>query len=122
MSRFSETLLDHARSPRNGGRMEDANAVGSASLNGKAPRVSISLKIENNTVTHAQFEAFGCGVTIACGSVLTEMIIGRSVDECRHIEVRDVIDGLNGIPTDKQFCSELAVNALQHVLDNWRPD
>ena len=116
MSRFSETLLDHARSPRNGGRFDGANAVGSASLHGKAPRTTMYLRVADNIVTRAQFEAFGCGVTIACCSALTELLFGRTAEDCRRIQVCDVMDALDGIPADKQFCAELARNAMQNAL------
>ena len=118
MPRFSETLLDHARSPRNAGILKDANAVGNASLHNKAPRVTIYLKIDDNIVARASFQAFGSGVTIACCSILNEMLIGRSVDDCHRIEAKGLIDGLDGVPTDKRFCAELALNALQSPIDD----
>ena len=88
MSRFSETLLDHARSPRNGGPLPSASAVGKASLHGRAPYVTIYLDIQDGTISQAQFTAFGCGVTIASCSALTEMLVGRTLDDGRQARWR----------------------------------
>ncbi len=78
MALYSANLLDYARYPRNGGVMESPDAVGKASLNGRAPYVTIYLQAKQQIVTAAKFQTYGCGVSIACCSVLTELVpIGR---------------------------------------------
>ena len=117
MPRFSATLLDHAAHPRNGGDLTGANRVGNASLAGEAPRITIMLHVEGNVVEEAMFRTFGCGVTIAACSMLTLKIVGQSVERCREMTPGDLIDSLEGIPADKQFCARLAIEALRNALD-----
>jgi NifU-like protein involved in Fe-S cluster formation len=117
MPRFSHVLLDHARSPRNAGRMHEPDRIGEASLDGSAPRVTIQLRIVGDHVVEARFLAFGCGVTIAACSMLTEMIRGRHVHDLQRLEPGDVIDALDGMPSDKAFCADLAVAALRDALE-----
>ncbi len=116
MSGYPATLLDHALAPRNGGVMESPDAVGRASLDGRAPRIAIYLRVAEGRVTGAMFQAFGCGVTIACCSALTEMVAGRFVDECRRFTPQAIDEVLSGIPAEKQFCAQLAIDALRDAL------
>lgn len=116
MSRFSDTLLDHARSPRNGGDLECHTTVGHADRGGKAPYTTLYLRIANGVVQDAAFKAFGCGVTIASCSALTTLIIGKELSHCRRLDAQSVIQSLDGIPHDKQFCADLAIQCLQDAL------
>lgn len=120
MARFSPTLLDHSANPRNAGALDTGNAVGDADLSGRAPRVQIYLVVDRDVIAQASFTAFGCGVTIAAGSVLTELAKGRTLDECRNITGRDIADALDGIPTDKQFCADVVAAALHDAIDKYK--
>jgi nitrogen fixation NifU-like protein len=49
-------------------------------------------------------------------SVLTELIMGRSLVDCRKLTARDLVSALDGIPEDKRFCADLAIKALNRIL------
>lgn len=119
MPRFSETLLDHARNPRAFGRDGSANTVGISSFGGRPPTIELYLRVEEDIIVKASFHATGCGVAIATGSVLTEMIFNQQVCECARIQSSDICDELNGIPSDKRFCAEVTIAALKNALDNF---
>jgi NifU-like protein involved in Fe-S cluster formation len=116
MPRYSETLMDHFESPRNRGVLEPPCAVAEASLPGGAPRVRLYCRVEGGLVRRATYEAAGCGVTIACCSVLTELILDRSVADCLTITAQQVEAALDGLPFEKRFCSGLAIEALHRTL------
>ena len=116
MPRHSSTLLDHFNSPRNAGKLDSPTIVGEADRADRAPRVTIYLQIAGERISQASFTAFGCGVTIACCSVLTVLATGRSVHHCRDIEAADIITELGGVPAGKQFCASVAVAALRDAL------
>ena len=116
MSRFSETLLDHSRHPRNAEPMPHPDAVGMASHHGSPPHIVLFLYLDQQSVREARFQATGCGVAIACASVLTELLRGRTLQECRRLQLVDLIEALGGIPPTKRFCAELAHIALQNAL------
>ena len=117
MPPYSKTLMDHVVSFRNGGAMDSPDAVGRASLGGRAPRVAIYLRIRHSIVVEATFQTFGCGVSIACCSVLTEMVRGNTMEECREFDGATIAKALDGIPEDKQFCADMAIEALRNALD-----
>lgn len=79
------------------------------------------LKIEDERITAAKYHTVGCGPTIAPGSMLTEIITGKSIAECRELTVENLIEALDGVPPDKIHCPALAIGALQDALSKW-PD
>lgn len=110
---YSSTLADHFNSPRNAGEMESPDAVGRASLNDRPPHVVIYLSVNDGVVVKASFQTFGCGYSIASCSALTEMITGKTIEACASILADDLIKALDGMPEHKQFCAELAIDALR---------
>jgi NifU-like protein involved in Fe-S cluster formation len=117
MSRFSETLMDHFQSPMNRGAMELPHLIGKGSLDGYPPFLTLYLRTYGNQVVDAAFEAEGCGVTIACGSVLTELVRGRSFADCGQISAREIAATLDGLPVGKEYCAEVAIRALQDAVE-----
>jgi NifU-like protein involved in Fe-S cluster formation len=108
--------MDHFQSPRNRGKLEDADAVGVAGLPGQGRYLVLYLKVCAGRVSGAAFDCHGCGVTIACGSVLTELVVGRPIDECRWLTSTSLIEALDGIPADKQDRAGFVLLALTNAL------
>jgi nitrogen fixation NifU-like protein len=116
MGRFSETLMDHFLSPRNSGSMDAPDRTGRAGTPGQGPFLIVHLRLDGPTVTAARFQTFGCGASIAAGSMLTEMVAGRTVAQCLALTADDLADALGGFPPDKRHCPVLAVAALHDAL------
>ncbi len=118
MPRFSEVLREHARYPSNQGAIENPDLVGTASLNGNPPFITIYLVLENDTVTNARFTAAGCGVSTAICSVTTETLMGKTIRECAELSVQQVCDSLEGVPGDKLHCVHVVLRALSNALES----
>ena len=116
MSTIPETVLDHATGPHNRGTMESPSAVGRANLGGQPPEVIVYLQVAGDTIMRAMFEAHGCGYTIACCSVLTEMVEGKSLAFCRALTPAAILAELGEVPVHRRFCATLAVEALQDAV------
>lgn len=116
MSGFSATLLEHFANPKNGGILAEANAKGTASLDGLRPSMTVYLCIREGRVIAASYQTTGCGVMIATGSMLTELIVGQSVSACHVLTGAQIAEALGGVPPHKSHCPELAVEALQDAL------
>lgn len=117
MSRFSDALMEHFQSPTNRGAIDRPDSVGKGSLDGYPPYITLYLCIDRDRITEATFEAAGYGVTIACGSVLTQLVLGRNLTECRQITVHDLAEALDGLPTGKEYCAEVTIRALQDAVE-----
>jgi NifU-like protein involved in Fe-S cluster formation len=108
--------MDHVTSPRNSGVMELPDLTGTAGVPGSGPFMVLSLRVQEGRITAAKFQTYGCGPTIASGSMLTEMIIGRTIDECRELTAEDLILALDGVPPDKLHGPALAIAALRNAV------
>jgi NifU-like protein involved in Fe-S cluster formation len=116
VGKYSETLMDHFTSPRNSGPMPDPDAVGHAGTPGRGAFMILYLRLAGGVVTEARFQTFGCGVSIASGSVLTELVARRPISECLALTAADVIAALDGVPPDKLHGPALAIGALHDAL------
>jgi NifU-like protein involved in Fe-S cluster formation len=116
MSRFSETLMDHFQAPRNRGRLEGADATGVAGVPGQGRFMVLYIQVAEGRIAKAQFECHGCGVTIACGSALTELIVGLPIDDCEKVTCSDLVSALDGVPADRGDCPEFAMQALRNLV------
>jgi nitrogen fixation NifU-like protein len=108
--------MDHLVSPRNAGALDSPDVTGHAGAPGQGPFLILYLRIDRDRIASATFQTFGCGSTIACGSMLTELITGRPVAECLELKTENLIDALDGVPPDKMHGPALAIAALRDAL------
>ena len=116
MGKYSDTLMDHFTSPRNSGALESPDVTGHAGAPGRGPFLILYLQIEGTRVVAAKFQTYGCGPTIACGSMLTELIVGRSLEDCSRLTTEMLIASLDGVPAEKLHSPALAIAALRDAL------
>ena len=116
---YNATVTDHFQNPRNAGDMDNPSCVGIARNSECGDLLKLYLKIEDGRIVAAKFKTYGCGAAIASSSMLTELLIGRSVADALKITNRDVADALGGLPERKLHCSVLAQEATTAALANW---
>ena len=110
---YSDKVIYHYRNPRNVGKIDNADAIGEAGSLACGDSLKIYLKIKDNIVTDAKFQTFGCGSAVASSSILTEMIIGKTLDEVNKITNTDIADQLGGLPQQQMHCSVMGREALE---------
>ncbi|HEV2826844.1 MAG TPA: iron-sulfur cluster assembly scaffold protein [Pyrinomonadaceae bacterium] len=115
---YSQAFKDHLTNPRNAGELSDANATAEETNPVCGDRLHLSLRIRDGRIEAANFLAYGCPPTIVCGSVLTELIVGKSVDEAMLLRRRELIDAVGGLPSRKQHAAALAIETLQSAIQN----
>ena len=118
--RYSDTVLDHYRNPRNVGEIDGALAVAQAGDPTTGDVLKISLRISDGTITEARFKAFGCTAAIAAGSMASTLIVGRTIEEAERLTNLDVVRALGGLPEAKVQCSVLAEQAIRAALRRFR--
>jgi len=117
---YSEPIRAHYANPRNTGNVANESARAIVRSPVDSDTVLITLEIEGNVIKDAKFKCMGCAVAIACSSMATEMILGKSVDEAYQISEHAVADALGGMPEYKMLCSNLAPEAIRRAIDDWR--
>ncbi len=117
---YNETVLEHFRNPRNVGKLEHPDAVGTGGNARCGDLMTLYLQIgADGRITEARFNAYGCGAAIAAGSMTTELLRGKSLEEARGLTNETVVEALGGLPQGKLECSVLAEQALQAALEQY---
>lgn len=116
---YTEEVMEHYRNPKNVGKIDNADAVGEAGSLSCGDALKIYLKIDNGIVTDAKFQTFGCGSAVASSSVLTEMIIGKSLEEVKKVTNKEIAEKLGGLPPEKMHCSVMGHEALENALSHY---
>ncbi len=117
---YSDKVMDHFTNPRNVGEISDADGIGEVGNARCGDIMKLWIKVEGDVITDVKFKTFGCGAAIATSSVITEMVIGKTVNEAEQITNQQVAEELHGLPDVKMHCSNLAAEALGAAIENYR--
>ena len=117
---YSKTVMEHFRNPRNVGVIDDADGIGEVGNPLCGDMMTIYLKIEADRIADIKFQTFGCGSAIAVSSMLTEIAMGKTLQEAKQITNKDVAKALEGLPKNKLHCSNLGAQALHKAIEDYR--
>ena len=115
---YSKTFKDHIANPRNAGELPDANAAGEATNPVCGDSLRLSLRVHHGLIEAANFLAYGCPPTLVCGSMLTELIIGKAVSEAMLLTRADLVAAVGGLPARKHHAAALAIEVLRSAIEN----
>jgi NifU-like protein involved in Fe-S cluster formation len=115
---YSTKFKDHLVHPRNAGELPEANVVADQQNPVCGDRLRLSLIVKSDRIEAARYLAYGCPPTLVCGSVLTELITGKTIEDARQITKSDLVEAVGGLPSRKQHAAALAIEALNTALDN----
>ena len=116
---YTEKVMDHFTNPRNVGEIQDADGVGMVGNPICGDVMKITIKVEGDRIKDAKFKTFGCGAAIAVSSMVTELVLGKTVEEALEISNKAVADALGGLPPKKMHCSNLGADALRKAIEDY---
>jgi nitrogen fixation NifU-like protein len=117
---YTEKVMDHFSNPRNVGEIDNPDGVGEVGNASCGDIMKIFLKVENDVITDVKFKTFGCGAAIATSSMVTEMALGKTIDEALALSNQAVAEALDGLPAQKMHCSNLAADALHEAIKDYK--
>ncbi len=121
---YNEIVLDHYKHPRNHRAMKNPDAtsrVGSP-ICGDVMEFYIKVKkiSGKEIIEDISFETFGCAASVAVGSMITELLKGKSLEEAEKLTDSDVNAKLGGLPEVKHHCANLGLSALHEAIKNYK--
>jgi len=117
---YSKKVMEHFMNPRNVGVIENPDGYGKIGNPVCGDLMEIFIKVKNDVITDIKFKTFGCGSAIATSSMVTELAKGKNIDEAMKITRNDVASELDGLPPHKMHCSNLAADALQAAIKDYK--
>jgi len=113
---YSEAVIERWMNPRNLGKLDNPDGHGKV-IGSCGDTIEIFIQMEQDTIAECSFITDGCGATLACASMATELAQGRSFQEALATVSADVIlKKLGGLPEGNVHCAQLASQSLRHAL------
>ena len=116
---YTEKVMDHFSNPRNIGEIENADGVGEVGNPVCGDMMSFYINVKDDKIADIKFKTFGCVAAIAVSSMVTEMALGKTLDEAKKITKKSVAESLDGLPKEKMHCSNLGADALTKAIEDF---
>lgn len=117
---YNEKVMEYFLNPKNAGEIENPDGMGEEGSLACGDALKLTFKLDKGgRIADAKFKTFGCASAIASASIMTEMIIGLTLDEASKITNKDIVEKLGGLPEQKMHCSVMGMEALQNAIANY---
>jgi nitrogen fixation protein NifU and related proteins len=118
---YSDKVIDHYENPRNVGKMEIDDTVGTGMVGAPAcgDVMKLQIKVVDGIIQDAKFKTYGCGSAIASSSLVTEWVKGKTLDAAMEIKNSQIAEEL-ALPPVKIHCSILAEDAIKAAINDYR--
>jgi nitrogen fixation protein NifU and related proteins len=114
---YSRQVLDHFEHPRNAGEVADPDASVQVANPACGDVMRLTLKVSGDRIEEIRFLAQGCVSSIACGSALTELVRGTTIEKARELGKKQLVLSIGGLPPASSHAGHLALDALAAALD-----
>ncbi len=120
MIKYTQKLIERFKNPKNIGEMENPTVVATEGDPQCGDMFRMFLKIENDRIEDMKFLSFGCAANIATGDMTADLVKGKTVQEVGKLQIKEIVDGLGGLPVIKMHCATLAYRTLKKALTEYR--
>ena len=117
---YSDKVMEHFNNPRNVGEIEQPDGVGEVGNPVCGDIMKLYVTIEEDIIKDIKFKTFGCGAAVATSSMVSELAVDKTIAEALEISNETVAGALDGLPSQKMHCSNLAAEALHKAIEDYR--
>lgn len=118
MGFYSEKVVAHFKKPKNVGALQNADGIGEIGDPACGDFMRVFIKVEDNRIQDVKYQIRGCPASIAVASVMTELAIGKDLDDALLLTDEDVVKALDGLPEEKLHCSVLGITGLRKAIQD----
>ena len=119
MVTYNEKVMQHFMNPQNVGDIKDADGIGEVGNPVCGDMMTFYIKVKDNKLEDVKFKTFGCGAAIAVSSMVSQIAMGKTLEEALKITNKDVAEELGGLPKNKMHCSNLGADALHAAIKDY---
>ncbi len=118
---YSKKVIAYFTKPKNVGEIKGADVIVTEGSLACGDMINLYLKVDPRThvIKGIKFKSYGCAANIATTSIMTEMAKGKTLEQAKNIEFKDITRALGGLPPMKIHCSILAIDALKSAIRNY---
>ena len=117
---YTDIVLEHFMNPRNVGRIPDADGIGTIGSEECGDMFKVWIKVADGHLVDIKYKVFGCPSAIACCSMMTQLVIGKRIDEACNLTDAEIAEALGGLPAQRFHCSGLVISALHEAITNYQ--
>lgn len=122
---YSKRVMQNFLHPKNLGEMKNPDGIGKVGNPVCGDMMWLYIKVEKDKkgkekIKDIKFRTFGCAAAIATSSMITQLAKGKTLEKARKITREDVAESLKGLPPIKMHCSNLASEALNKAIENYK--
>ena len=123
---YSDAVKEHFLNPRNflmgdeSKYVYDAKGIVGNPICGDQMLMFIRVDQKSHKLTDVKWKTYGCASAIASTSALSELAIGKTLDEAENITAEEIEQHLGGLPRHKFHCSVLGHEALAAAIADYR--
>lgn len=119
MPQYSDKVMEHFSNPRNIGEISEPDGVGEVGNPVCGDMMKFTIKVKDGRIEDVKYLTFGCGAAIAVSSMVSEMALGKTLEEALQITNKQVAEELGGLPGNKMHCSNLGADALHKAIEDY---
>ncbi len=117
--RYTTKVIEHFTNPRNVGELENPDGRGEVGSPVCGDMMRVTIQVTDSRITDIKYKTFGCAAAIASGSIMTEMVKGKKIEEVNELTNQEVALALDGLPPIKMHCSNLAADVLKVAIEDY---
>ena len=122
MTGYTEIIRKYATDNSHAGFLQQADGTGEVGLSssdvGRKLAVRFPLQMSQDKIKRARYQVFGCGFTVAACAATAELIEGKTLNELSRVNATAIDQRLGGLPDERGYCADLAVEALQAAVSS----